>query len=132
MKTIVTLALFILTASATPQALPSAPQSAASPRILVQNRYYPKSGQLASVLATRLEASAVRKKLGLSMGTVLLRQGDAGEGPAVIWECEYATIEDRRADAARAEAAPEFAVVQRKMRNLILRFERANWELRGS
>ena len=102
----------------------------AAHRILVQNKYYPKPGLEAEVLATRLEASDVRKRLGLPVGIVLLRKNDADGAPVVIWECEYPSIEARRADAAAAEAAPAFKAVQAKMGGLTTKFERVAWDLR--
>lgn len=101
-----------------------------SARILVQNKYYPKPGQEEVVLATRLEASAVRARLGLPTGIVLLRKNEVDGAPVVVWECEYPSIEARRADAAAAEAAPEFKAVQAKMRGITVKFERVAWELR--
>lgn len=109
-------------------ASPVLAQNAGS-RVLVQNKYYPKPGQEEAVLATRLEASAVRKALGLATGVVLLRKSEADGGPLVIWECEYPSIEARRADAAAAEGTLQFQAVQRKMRGLIDRFERQAWQV---
>ncbi|WP_369060148.1 hypothetical protein ABOZ73_01525 [Caulobacter sp. 73W] len=125
-STALTLTLLLAAAPASAQAV-----APAAGRVLVQNKYYPKPGQEAAVLATRLEASAVRQKLGLQTGLVLVRKGEAGGAPYVIWECEYPSIEARRADAAAAEGTAEFAAVQRKMRGLIDRFERVAWTVRA-
>jgi hypothetical protein len=78
----------------------------------------------------RLEASAVRKKLGLAVGTVFLRKSEADGAPLVIWECEYPSIEAREADAAKAEASPEFGTVQKRMGELFVQFKRDVWTVR--
>jgi hypothetical protein len=57
--------------------------------IVVQNHYYPKPGLEQEVLRTRLEASAVRRELGLEVDRVLLRTGDVDRQPYVVWECDY-------------------------------------------
>ena len=98
-------------------------------RVLVQNKYFPKPGQEDAVLATRLEASAVRKKLGLEVGVVLLRRSEADGSALVIWECEYPSIEARQADAAKAEGSAAFKAVQSKMRPLTEKFERHTWQI---
>lgn len=124
--------LLLLLAVAAPLLFPaqaSEPGSEPAQRVLVQNKYYPKPGQEDAVLATRLEASAVRKKLGLEVGVVLLRKSEADGSALVIWECEYPSIEARRADAAKAEGSPEFNAVQRKMRPLTEKFERHTWQI---
>lgn len=109
----------------------NAEEIAAQSRVLVQNWYYPKPGQEGAVLATRLEASNVRKQLGLAVGRVLLRVSDEDGGPLVIWECEYPTLAARESDSAAAVGTKEFSAVQAKMRGFIERFERKTWELRN-
>jgi hypothetical protein len=99
-------------------------------RILVQNKYYPKPGKEAAVLATRLQASEVRKRAGLAVGAVFVRKSEKTGAPYVIWECDYPSIEAREADADAADKTPAFAAVQAKMRGLIAKFERVTWELR--
>jgi hypothetical protein len=125
------LALASLLTALFASSLAQAQTPAPPPSVLVQNKYYPKPGQEDAVLATRLEASAVRKSLGLPEGVVLLRRNEATGAPLVIWECEYPSIEARRADAAAAESAPSFAAVQKKMGGLTERFERRTWTLRA-
>jgi len=95
--------------------------------IVVQNLYYPKPGLEADVLRTRLEASAVRRKLGLQVGRVLSRTNPTTGEPYVIWECDYPSLEAREKDAAAAENAPEFKAVQARMSPLLARFERSVW-----
>lgn len=130
MKTLIAAALMLaLTTAAHAETAQPEGQPAAA-RVLVQNKYYPKPGQADAVLATRLEASAVRQRLGLQVGTVYVQVSEETGGPYVIWECEYPTIEARTADAAAAEGTAEFAAVQAKMRGLIDRFERATWDRR--
>lgn len=97
--------------------------------VVVQNFYYPKPGLEREVLKTRLEASAVRKRLGLEVGRVLLRAQDVDGQPYVIWECDYPSLSAREKDAAAAEGAADFRAVQAKMRSLIERFERTVWSV---
>jgi hypothetical protein len=98
--------------------------------IVVQNLYFPKPGLEQEVLKTRLEASSVRRKLGLQVGRVLLHNNEVDGQPYVIWECDYPTLQAREKDAAAAENAPAFQAVQKKMSDLIARFERTLWTVR--
>ena len=128
MKTTLALTLLVASLAAPLQAAPAPQQADQHRRILAQNRYHAKRGQEAAVLAVRLEGSSIRKKLGLPAGAIFVRQGEAGDGATVIWECEYPTIEARRDDVAQTKASPEFAAVQRKMQALTEKVERLNWE----
>ena len=98
---------------------------------MVQNHYYPKPGLEQEVLRTRLEASAVRRKLGLETGRVLLRTNETDGQPYVVWECDYASVQAREKDAAAAEGAAAFNAVQERMGKLVARFERTVWSVQS-
>lgn len=102
--------------------------SQTSKPILVQNHYYPKQGKDKEVYEWRLHASDVRVKLGLPKGRVL-RKTDGVNGPYVIWECEYASLEERKKDVALIDQSEEFKKVQEHMGTLLDKFERSIWEI---
>lgn len=127
MKALLAAALMTALATASGATTAHAEPSQELQRVLVQNKYYPKPGMEQAVLETRLEASEVRRRLGLEVGTVFVRVGEV-DGPHVVWECEYPSIEARIADAAAAEGASEFAAIQARMRGLVENFERLTWQ----
>ena len=86
--------------------------------------YYARPGQRDAVLRTRREASEVRRKLGLSPGTIYVKPEPAADGPDVLWECAFATADDNDADMATRAASPEFEAVRARMRDHLDRFER--------
>jgi len=96
--------------------------------IVVQNHYYPKQGKDKEVYDWRLHASEVRSKLGLPKGRVLKKLTGTG-GPYVIWECEYASLQEREKDIALIDQSEEFKKVQEHMGTLIEKFERFIWEI---
>ena len=96
--------------------------------IVIQNHYYPKPGKEKEVYEWRLHASDVRSTLGLPKGRVL-RKITATGGPYVIWECEYASIQEREKDVALIDKSEEFKKVQEHMGTLIDKFERSIWEI---
>lgn len=91
---------------------------------VVQNRYFIRAGLAAEGLATRRAASAVRAAAGQPTGRILLPAEPPADGLTFIWECEYADLDARTADAAWADASPEFEVVRAHMSTLLDRFER--------
>ena len=108
----------------------AAPAGADSPdrRLIVQNVYYPKDGLEDEVLATRLEASAVRRELGLEAGRVLRRVDGAEGGPYVMWEAEYGSQAARLTDVAALDGT-DFDAVASHMGTLLDRFGRTVWEV---
>jgi len=121
--------LGILVARATPAgAQPAAGAEPAAGRLIVQNVYYPRAGMEDDVLATRLEASAVRTRLGLETGRVLLRVEGPEGGPHVMWEAEYESQAAREADVAALDGT-DFEAVADHMGTLLDGFERTVWEM---
>ena len=96
--------------------------------IVVQNAYFPKAGKENEVYEWRLHASDVREKMGLPKGRVLRRISE-GNGPYVIWECEYSSIEERQKDVDKLDQSEEFKKVQEHMSTLLDKFERTMWEV---
>lgn len=92
--------------------------------IIVQNRYFIRAGHEAAGLATRRAASAVRATAGRPTGRILLPAEPPTDGLTFIWECEYADLDTRNADAAWADSSPEFAAVRAHMGTLLEHFER--------
>ncbi len=84
--------------------------------------YYAKPGCAAEVLRTRRRASEVRARLGLPVGTILVKE--EGVGPDVAWECDFSTREEHEQDLAARAASAEFGAVRAEMRELLTRFER--------
>ena len=86
--------------------------------------YYARPGQAEAVGQTRRDACEVRRRLGLSAGSVYLKAHPGDDGPDVQWECAYATTAEHDADLAARATSPEFEAVRKRMRGLIDRFER--------
>jgi len=102
--------------------------------VIVQNYYYAKPGKADEVYRWRLHASDVREKLGFARGRVLRRRESVDQTqessnlPDVIWECEYANIDERERESTQVSATPEFQAVQQHMSTLIQRFDRATYD----
>lgn len=105
-----------------------APSAASADVIVVQNEYYAKAGKEDDVLQTRIEASRIRKDLGLAVGRILVNFGEhPGESATVIWECVYPSMEARESDVRALEESREFKAVQLRMQGLLDRFDRNVW-----
>ena len=92
--------------------------------LVERTHYYAKPDRAAEVLATRRQASEIRRTLGLPAGRILAKAEPAGEGPDVSWECAFLDAAAHARDLeARAQSA-EFAAVRARMTALIHRFER--------
>lgn len=100
-------------------------------KIIVMNQYWSKEGKIEEVYQHRLYASEVRKQLGLAVGRVLLNTSTDGEGPHVIWECEYASKEARKKDTELLDESGQFDAVMKKMGTLIDKFQRTVYETGG-
>lgn len=98
-------------------------------KIIVQNYYWAKEGKIDEVYAHRLYASKVRDSLGLAVGRVLKRIGENGELSHVIWECEYSSESARMEDVRILTASGAFEKVTKKMRTLIIKFERGIYKV---
>lgn len=95
--------------------------------LVVHNYYYAKPGLADSVHRTRLEASAIRRRAGLVVGTVLRRTSGPDSLPDVIWEAEYPDSVARAKDVAALDGNVEFEAIQTRMSGFIRRFERSTW-----
>ena len=98
-------------------------------KIVVMNMYWAKEGKIEEVHQLRLYASEVRKKLGLEVGRVLFNKNTTSISPNVIWECEYPSIEARNRDVELLSKSTQFDEVKEKMNALVIRFERAVYEI---
>jgi hypothetical protein len=58
------------------------------------------------------------------VGRILLPAEPHTDGLTFIWECDYADLEARNADAAWADNSPEFGAVRSHMGTLLAGFER--------
>ncbi len=99
----------------------------ARPVLVVHNYYYARPGMADSVYLIRLEASAIRRRAGLVVGTVLRRTSGADSLADVIWEAEYPDSAARARDVAALDGNREFDAIQARMGTLIRRFERSTW-----
>src|SRR5271166_5722923 len=90
--------------------------------IIERTHYYSKPGHAESVLAARQAACAVRRAIGLPVGTIRVKDG--GDGPDVSWECAFATRQAQAADLAARAASAAFEAARATMRSHIDRFER--------
>ena len=118
----------IPTSSSAQSADAHTPEMSRSTALVVQNVYFPRPGMEDEVLATRLEASAVRARLGLGTGRVLKRVNGPEDGPYLMWEAEYPSQAAREADVAALDGT-DFERVSRHMGTLLDRFGRTVWEV---
>jgi hypothetical protein len=98
-------------------------------KIVVQNYYWAKPGLVEEVYQQRLLASAVRGKYGHPVGRVLRLTNKSDSLPDVIWECEYPGMKARGKDIERLSKNEEFSRVADKMGTLIVKFDRAIYEV---
>lgn len=99
--------------------------------IVVQNWYFIRPGREAEALEVRRDASRVRRDAGRPVGRILIPAASGPEIPTFIWECGYADDAHRAADAAWADASPEFSAVRARMGTLLERFERIAFVVDG-
>ncbi len=92
--------------------------------IVVQNWYFIRSGLEAEALEVRRDASRVRRAANQPVGAILLPAMPTEGIPTFVWECAYPDQAAREADAAWADASPEFTAVRERMGELLERFER--------
>jgi dienelactone hydrolase len=93
--------------------------------IVERTEYYARPGLAGQVLAIRRRACAVRRNIGLQNGTVFTHRPDSdAEGPDVVWEGEFATSEEHKADLAARAASPAFEAVRKEMTQCLARFKR--------
>jgi hypothetical protein len=104
-------------------------QAQESKKIIVMNQYWAKDGMIEEVYKHRLYASQVRRNLGLKVGRVLLISKTDNESAHVIWECEYASIEDRNKDTQLLMESGQFDEVMEKMGTLTDHFKRTIYEV---
>jgi hypothetical protein len=90
--------------------------------VVVENRYYIRAGLEDEGLSTRRAASRIRVAAGQPAGRILLPAEESGL--TFTWQCEYEDLATRQADAAWADASPEFSAVRDRMGTLLDRFER--------
>ncbi len=98
-----------------------------SSHIVVQNEYFPKPGKEKEVYELRLQATKILAKLGVPTGRVLERM-NVGDRPYVMWECDYASIEERGKTVKLVSQSADFKRVETQMGTLINRFERLTWK----
>lgn len=99
--------------------------------IVVQNWYFIRAGEEAQGLEVRRAASRVRRDAARPVGRILAPAAGAPDGLTFIWECDYPDQRARLADAAWADASPEFGTVRARMGMLLERFERITFEVDG-
>ncbi len=104
-------------------------------RIVVENHYYPKPGKFDEVLALRIEASELRRKLGFTPGRILVnrqtmdRANDKQEEvAAIIWHSEFENLETlkKELNSYTREQEKLQKKIQDKMGLLINRFKRTS------
>lgn len=98
-----------------------------SSHIVVQNEYFPKPGKEKEVYELRVQATKILAKLGVPKGRVLERM-NIKDRPYVMWECDYASIEEREKVVKLVSQSADFKRVETMMGTLINRFERFTWK----
>lgn len=89
-----------------------------------RTHYFAKPGKTDAVRANRERACRVRLSLGLPCGTVYHKENPDEDGPDVVWQCEFASLEERERDLAARAASAEFEAVRKTMRELCDGFQR--------
>jgi hypothetical protein len=102
--------------------------------ILVHQRYVAKPGLAGAVLDTRMEASRRLAELQVPVGEiwVAVRSAappDAGDAADVIWECRYASLEERERIRALQEADPAFHAIRTRQSQQLARWAREHYRL---
>ena len=92
--------------------------------IIERTNYWAKPGRRDEVLRVRRQASAVRRQLGLPMGTIFVKQNADDDGPDVQWECAFASRATNEADMAARAASADFDTARGAMQAVTDRFER--------
>jgi hypothetical protein len=92
--------------------------------IVVQNWYFIRAGLEDEALGVRRDASRVRLEAGQPAGRILVPAASGPDDLTFIWECDYPNEAARTADAAWADASPEFTAVRERMCKLLERFKR--------
>lgn len=92
--------------------------------VIVQNWYFIRAGVEDEAFGVRLDASRVRCAADRPVGRILSPVAPSEGTPTFIWECDYPDMSAREADAAWADASPEFSAVRERMGKLLGRFER--------
>ena len=94
------------------------------------NLYYARDASArAQVRTTRLRATDVRERIGISRGRVFTSAQADGDLPDVMWDCPFedATMHDQ--DMQARAASVDFEACRALMRTLTRRFERVLYEL---
>jgi dienelactone hydrolase len=94
-------------------------------KVIERTAYFAHPGRQAEVLATRRRACAVRLRIGLDAGEVLVRHpGGDGSEADVTWQCGFSDAQAHARDLAARAASADFEAVRAAMQGLIARFER--------
>lgn len=102
--------------------------AASSSHIVIQNLYFPKATKEKDVYNLRLRASEVLAKLGVPKGRVLVRMNDS-DRPYVMWECDYASAQEREQATQIEKESMEFKKILDNMGTLVSDFKRYTWQV---
>ncbi len=102
--------------------------------ILVHQRYFAKPGLRDKVIETRVEASQRLKTLGVPAGQIWVPvRGEAGISdtglPDVIWECPYASLEERERIRSLQESDAAFHTIRTRQGTQLTQFLREHYRL---
>lgn len=93
--------------------------------VVERTQYFAHPGREAEVLATRRRACAVRLRIGLNAGEILVKHpGGDGSEADVTWQCSFRDAQVHARDLAARAGSADFEAVRASMRELIARFER--------
>ena len=102
--------------------------------ILVHQRYFAKPNLRDRVIETRIEASSRLAALGVPAGQIWVpvrdQAGMSDTGlPDVVWECTYATLEERERLRVRQEGDPAFHAIRTRQGTQLERWAREHYQL---
>lgn len=101
--------------------------------ILVHQRYVARPGLHDAVLDTRIEASRRLAELGVPSGEIWVAVRDGAlatpDAADVIWECRYASGDERERIRAFQEADPTFHAIRTRQGQQLARWSREHYRL---
>ena len=92
-------------------------------RITETTQYWALEGKSEAVLATRIEVSRARIRIGLEPGVIRVRVGE-GDGPDVTWAATFASEEDHATDVKMRVTSSDFSALRDRMMGITARFDR--------
>ncbi len=86
--------------------------------------YYTRPGRLEEVITLRRRVSDLRVQLGLPAGSIYVKHSASEEGPDVVCECHFPSLEAYQKDREACATSSEFEAISAEMRDVVHHFTR--------